>query len=245
MNKEDLKPEQYQAYLFDMDGVLTRTAIVHSACWKRMFDEFLQAYSKKSDLPFEPFTIESDYKLFVDGKPRYDGVRSFLKSRNIELPEESKSDEESVRSLGNRKNDLIHEVLKSEGVGVYEGTISFVKYLREKGIKTAVVSSSNNCEEILKEAGINELFDTRVDGTVATKLKLAGKPAPDLFTKAAENLGVSPEKAVVVEDAISGVQAGVNGKFGLVIGINHEGDYDTLKQHGADFVVSDLGEYIK
>lgn len=242
--KNDFNPHAYQAFLFDMDGVLTQTASVHATCWKKMFDHFLKEYGEKHHLNLEPFTIESDYKNYVDGKPRYDGVRSFLSSRNIELPEEAEGDDYSIKKLGDQKNELIHEVLQNEGVQVYEGTIAFAKYLKDKGKKLGVVSSSNNCEEVLKVAGIEDLFDTRVDGTVVREQNLTGKPAPDMFLLAAKNLDVSPERAVVIEDAISGVQAGANGKFGLVIGINHEGDFETLKQHGAHFVTSDLGVFI-
>lgn len=237
----------YAAILFDMDGVLTATAKVHSACWKRMFDDFLQKRAAATGENFVPFEIATDYKKYVDGKKRYDGVRSFLQSRHIDLPEgspDASPEELSVCGLGNKKNILIHEVLNADGVEVYEGSLKLVKYLREQKIPLAVVSSSNNCEAILRAGGINDLFDTRVDGTVASELHLAGKPAPDMFIQAAENLGVEVSKSVVVEDAISGVEAGRNGNFGLVIGVSRDDDPETLREHGAHHVVSDLGELL-
>lgn len=245
--KLTLNLTSYEAILFDMDGVLTATAKVHSACWKRMFDEFLQKQAAKKGEDFVPFEIATDYKKYVDGKKRYDGVRSFLQSRQIELPEgspDSPPDELSVCGLGNKKNILIHEVLNSDGVEVYEGSLKLVQYLREQKIPLAVVSSSNNCEAILRAGGINDLFDTRVDGTVAAELHLAGKPAPDMFIQAAKNLGAQVSKSVVVEDAISGVEAGRNGNFGLVIGVSRDDDPETLLKHGAKYVVSDLGELL-
>ena len=199
MENKTFNPQKYKAVLFDMDGVLTQTAKVHASCWKKMFDEFLYKYSEKEKIPFKPFTIEQDYKHYVDGKPRLDGVRSFLESRSITLPEEADSHHDSIRSLGDRKNELIHEVIKTEGVEVYEGSIKFINHIHSQGLKTAVVTSSRNCEAIINAAGIQDLFDTRVDGNVAVKLRLTGKPAPDIFIEAAKNLGVTPEDAVVVE----------------------------------------------
>ena len=247
MEKTAFKPQQYKAFLFDMDGVLTATAKVHATCWKKMFDEYLKKRSTETNEEFVPFDPKSDYKLYVDGKPRYDGVRSFLESRGVTLPEgtpDSPSDELSVCGLGNRKNILINDVLESDGVEVYPGSLKFVKYLRGLGIKTAVVSSSKNCEAIIKAGKIEDLFETRVDGVISAQLELNGKPAPDIFIQAAKNLGVTPKDAVVVEDAISGVQAGVSGKFGLVIGVDRDNDSEILKKSGAHFVVSDLGEIV-
>ncbi|MFC1709241.1 HAD family hydrolase [Candidatus Omnitrophota bacterium] len=239
--------EKFDAILFDMDGVLTATAKVHAACWKKMFDEFLKKHSAENNKPFVPFDKDADYKFYVDGKPRYDGVRSFLKSRDITLPEgtpESPPDSVTICGLGNRKNALINEVLESDGVEVYPGSLKFIKYVRDLKIRTAVVSSSKNCQAIIRAGKIEDFFETRVDGVVSSQLKLTGKPAPDIFIQAAKNLGVEPKRAVVVEDAISGVQAGRNGKFGLVVGVNREGDPQVLLDNGADVVVNDLAELL-
>jgi beta-phosphoglucomutase family hydrolase len=238
---------RFDAVLFDLDGVLTDTARVHAACWKRMFDDFLRQRAADNDEPFRPFDIASDYKQYVDGKLRYDGVRSFLKSREIDLPyghPDSPPNRKTICGLGNLKDQMVKEALEWGGVEAYEGSVAFVHYLRGQGIKTAVVSASSNCEAILKAAGIADLFDVRVDGEVAVRLKLAGKPAPDTFLKAAEELSVEPKRAVVVEDAISGVQAGRDGGFGLVIGVDRKGDAEALRQNGADIVVADLGELL-
>jgi len=239
--------DYFDAVLFDLDGVLTSTARVHSACWKKMFDEFLKGYSAERKEPFEPFDIDADYRPYVDGKPRYDGVRSFLESRAIPLPNGSPDDlpeERTVCGLGNRKDQLFNEMVRSEGVEAYEGTIDWVRSLRSHGIKTAVVSSSKNCRVILQVAGIEELFDTRVDGEVAAQRSIPGKPAPDTFLEAARELAVKPERAVVVEDAISGVQAGHAGGFGLVIGVDRHDDADALSDNGAHIVVKDLAEML-
>jgi len=238
---------RFDAVLFDLDGVLTDTARVHAACWKRMFDDFLSERAAKNREPFLPFEIGSDYKQYVDGKLRYDGVQSFLESRDIHLPygdPDSPPDRETICGLGNLKDKMVKEALESGGVEAYEGSVTFVRHLRSQGIKTAVVSASSNCEAILKAAGIADLFDVRVDGEVAARLKLAGKPAPDTFLKAAEELNVQAKRAVVVEDAISGVQAGRDGGFGLVIGVDRKGDAEALRQNGADIVVADLGELL-
>lgn len=240
-----VNPEQYDAVLFDLDGVLTATAKVHAACWKRMFDEFLQRRAERSGRSFEPFHIDSDYHQYVDGKRRADGVRSFLQARGIELPEgdpDDPPDRETVCGLGNRKNALIAEVIESEGVEVYEGSIRFVHRLQDEGIQTAVVSSSANCLTVLRAAKIEHLFKVRIDGVVANERGLPGKPAPDTFLAAAKDLGVDPKRAVVVEDAISGVQAGRAGEFGLVIGVDRGGNRDALLANGADIVVDDLSE---
>ncbi|HJR76409.1 MAG TPA: beta-phosphoglucomutase family hydrolase [Nitrospiraceae bacterium] len=242
-----LSRDRFDAVLFDLDGVLTATAKVHAACWKTMFDEYLRTRANKTGESFRPFDIQADYKAYVDGKLRYDGVRDFLKSRAIELPEGNPDDPPSaatVCGLGNRKNDMINEVLQSEGVEPYEGSVVLVRQLRRKGMKTAVVSSSHNCLAVLQAAKVADLFDVRVDGEVADRLHLRGKPAPDTFLAAAKQLGVPPQRAVVVEDAIAGVQAGRAGRFGLVVGVARKGEADALKDNGADVVVGDLSELV-
>jgi len=239
--------DRYQAVLFDMDGVITDTVSIHATCWKIMFDEFLQTWSTQNAEPFRAFDVVTDYKLQVDGKPRYQGVRDFLKSRGIVLPDGMPEDPpttETVCGLGNRKNELVNDLLASDGVEAYAGTVAFLKYLRRLGIKTAVVTSSQNCQAVLHAAKVENLFDTRVDGDVLVKQGLAGKPAPDPFLKAAEMLGVMPERAVVIEDAISGVRAGVQGGFGLVIGVARKGNAEELKAHGAHMAVNDLAELL-
>jgi beta-phosphoglucomutase family hydrolase len=248
MKSHLLSRNRFDAVLFDLDGVLTATAKVHAACWKRMFDEYLRMRAAKTGVSFRPFEIQTDYKTYVDGKPRYDGVRDFLKSRAIDLPEGNPSDPptaETVCGLGNRKNDMINDVLESEGVEPYEGSIALVRQLRRQGMKTAVVSSSQNCLTVLQAAKMADLFDARVDGGVAAQLDLRGKPSPDTFLAAATQLGVWPQRAVVVEDAISGVQAGRAGRFGLVIGVARKGEGDALKDNGADVVVADLSELVE
>lgn len=239
--------EKFEAVLFDLDGVLTATAKLHAICWKQMFDEYLQQKSLTGGTTFQPFDIDQDYRLYVDGKLRYEGVNSFLQSRELELPYGSPDDEpqqETVCGLGNRKNQLVGEMLAAGNVGVFEGSIKLVHFLRAKNIRTAVVSASKNCEAILNAAGIAELFEQRVDGKVAEALALPGKPDPATFLKAAELLGVEPQRAIVVEDAIAGVQAGHKGGFGLVIGVDRHGDADALRENGADLVVSDLAEVL-
>jgi beta-phosphoglucomutase family hydrolase len=240
-------PERFDAVLFDLDGVLTATAKVHAACWKRTFDDFLQRRAHRTNEPFQPFDLQADYENYVDGKPRYDGVRSFLESRGLQLPQGDPDDppgRETVCGLGNRKDDLFGQALASEGVDVFPGSVAWIRQLRQAGIKTAVVSSSRHCLAVIQAAGISHLFDARVDGQLADDLKLAGKPAPDTFLKAAHMLGVQPQRAVVVEDALAGVEAGRNGGFGLVIGVDRKGDADALRAHGADVVVSDLKEML-
>ncbi|MBN1533354.1 MAG: beta-phosphoglucomutase family hydrolase [Spirochaetes bacterium] len=239
--------DRFDAVLFDLDGVLTPTAVVHSRCWKQMFDEFLTQWSGKHSIPFQPFESQSDYPTYVDGKPRYDGVQSFLESRGIQLPHGDPSAEPgmgSICALGNRKEALFHEMLDAQGVEPYPTSVIVVKELRRLGFKTGVVSSSKNCRAVLKAARIEDLFDIRVDGIMAAERGLAGKPAPDTFMEGARGLGVPVKRAVVVEDAISGVQAGSAGGFGLVIGIARRGDAAALKKNGADIVVSDLGELL-
>ena len=237
---------QYDAVLFDLDGVLTPTAEVHAVCWKRLFDHFLKQYSKDTGIPYEPFDIQSDYREYVDGKPRYEGVESFLTARNIDLPYEKDSSESetTVRSLGDRKDSYFEELLAADGIAAYEGAVDLVLFLHGQGIKTAVVSSSRNCKKVLKAANLTGLFETVIDGRVAEQLHLAGKPEPDTFLKAAEQLGAEANRSVVVEDAIAGVQAGRKGKFGLVIGVAQAENANSLKENGADIVVSSLVELL-
>jgi beta-phosphoglucomutase family hydrolase len=240
--------ERFDAVLFDLDGVITATAKVHAACWKKAFDEFLQKRAAEKGEDFQPFDIKADYEEYVDGKPRDEGVRSFLKSRQIELPQghpDDPPDRKTVAGLGNRKTKLFEQALKEGGVDVYEGSIEWLKQLRRKGIKTAIVSSSKHCKMIIEAAGISELFEARVDGKVSEELGLKGKPAPDIFLKAAEMLEAPPERAVVVEDAIAGVQAGRQGGFGLVLGVGRSREaQEALRKNGADVVVQDLEEML-
>lgn len=239
--------EKYDAVLLDLDGVITDTASIHARSWKRMFDEYLRERSSRTGEPFRAFDIATDYKLYVDGKPRYDGVRDFLTSRAIELPEGTPDDpplHETVCGLGNRKNDLVNEAIANDGVEVYQGTVKWVHRLHDEGFKTAVVTSSQNCDVVLRSAGLGDLFEVRVDGNTIVEQKLTGKPAPDAFLAAARLLGVTPRRSVVVEDAISGVEAGRNGNFGLVIGVARKGNNDELKRHGAHVVVNDLAELL-
>ncbi|MEJ2230965.1 MAG: beta-phosphoglucomutase family hydrolase [Nitrospirales bacterium] len=239
--------DKFDAVLFDLDGVITATANVHAKCWKIMFDEYLQNRASRTGEPFQPFEIATDYRLYVDGKPRFDGVRDFLRSRGIELFEGTPDDTpqtETVCGLGNRKNELINAVLESDGVEAYEGSVALIHQIRGEGIEVAVVTSSQNCDAVLKAAGIGDLFTVKVDGNVIHDQHLSGKPAPDGFLAAAKSLGVDPKRTVVVEDAISGVQAGRNGGFGLVIGVARKGDSEELRRHGADIVVKDLGELL-
>jgi beta-phosphoglucomutase family hydrolase len=242
-----ISKEKFDAVLFDLDGVLTATASIHAACWKEMFDDFLRRYSEKSGQAFQPFEIESDYRPYVDGRPRYEGVRAFLESRDIRLKEGEANDSpslETICGLGNRKNDMVNEAIRIKGVEPFAGSVALVRHLREAGLKTAVVSASANCQTVLEGAGIADLFDIRIDGKVASEKNLPGKPAPDTFLAAAELLNVPPQRAVVVEDAISGVQAGRDGNFGLVIGVSREGDPEDLRKNGADIVVNDLSEVL-
>jgi beta-phosphoglucomutase family hydrolase len=239
--------EEYDAVLLDLDGVITDTASIHARSWKRTFDEYLRSRSSRTGEPFRPFDIATDYKLHVDGKPRYNGVRDFLKSRAIELPEGRPDDPplgETVCGLGNRKNELVNAAIAGEGVEVYEGSVKWVHRLHDQGFKTAVVTSSQNCDAVLEAAGLSDLFEVRVDGNTIHEQQLDGKPAPDAFLAAAKLLGATPKRSVVVEDAISGVEAGRNGQFGLVIGVARKGNNDELKRHGADVVVNDLAELL-
>ena len=239
--------DHYDGVLFDLDGVITNTAKLHAACWKQMFDEYLKKRATERGEPFRPFDLAVDYRLYLDGKPRFDGVRDFLASRGIQLPEGDSDDPpqaETVRGLGNRKNKLVSAAIKRIGVEAYEGSVRFIDQLRADKFKIALVTSSENCAAVLKAANLDSLFDARVDGNMVEAQNLAGKPAPDTFLMAAKLLGVEPRRAVVVEDAISGVQAGSRGNFGLVIGVARKGDADELKKNGADVVVNDLSELV-
>ena len=240
-----VRPGEYSAWLFDLDGVITDTASVHAAAWKRTFDRYLREVSEREGTPFEPFEINPDYFRYVDGKPRYDGVDSFLRSRGITLEWGDPDDPPgrvTVCGLGNSKNAMFNEVLRSSGVQVFGSSVALIRGLRSMGRRVAVVTSSKNCDAVLEAAGIQDLFDARVDGNVSTEKKLAGKPAPETYEEAARMLGVPPERAVVIEDAISGVQAGRAGGFGLVIGVARGDDPEILRESGADIVVRDLVE---
>lgn len=237
-------PADIRACLFDMDGVLTDTASVHAEAWKRMFDEYLRA-SVGPDA--EPFDIASDYALYVDGKPREDGVRDFLASRGIELPEGTPDDgpeDNTVYGVGKRKNVLVLKLIEERGVDVYPGSVEFVDAARAAGLKTAVVSSSANTKLILDRAGLSDRFAARVDGVTLATENIRGKPAPDSFLRAAELLGVPPTEAAVFEDALAGVAAGRAGGFGVTVGVDRHGQPDALREHGADVVVSDLSELL-
>jgi beta-phosphoglucomutase family hydrolase len=244
--KHLVSPGEYGAWLFDLDGVITDTASVHAAAWKRTFDGYLKVVSKREGRPFEPFEIVPDYYRYVDGKPCYAGVGSFLRSRGIIVDWGNPNDpagRETICGLGNRKNELFNEVVRVRGVEVFESSVALVQKLRTRGSRVAVVTSSKNCDAVLEAAGIQDLFEARVDGNVAAEKKLAGKPAPETYEEAARMLGTLPEQAVVIEDAISGVQAGRTGGFGLVIGVARGDDPEVLRQNGADVVVRDLAEF--
>jgi beta-phosphoglucomutase family hydrolase len=247
MSSNPVSRDKFDAVLFDLDGVLTATAKVHADCWKKMFDAFLNHYGESAGKRLPPFDIESDYRHYVDGKPRLDGVRDFLKSRGIELPEGNPGDsryEQTVFGLGNYKNELVNEAIGTTGVEVYSDSIAWAWKIKKEGFKLAVVTSSRNCDAVLESAGIGDLFEVRVDGNVIHERSLKGKPAPDAFLFAAEQIGALPERAVVIEDAISGVQAGHAGRFGLVIGIARNGNSGELLSNGADIAVMDLGELL-
>jgi len=241
-------PDGIVACLFDLDGVLTQTAKVHAAAWQRTFDDFLRARSEREGEPFHAFERPADYVEHIDGKLRLDGVRDFLASRAIELPEgspEDPADANTVHGLATRKNDYVLELLRRDGVDVYEGSVRFVAAVRDAGLRRAVVSASKNCREVLAAVGIEELFEVRVDGIVAERRGLHGKPAPDTFLAAAELLGVAPAHAAVFEDAVAGVEAGRAGAFAWVVGVDRTGNAAALRAHGADVVVSDLGELLE
>ncbi|WKK23425.1 beta-phosphoglucomutase family hydrolase [Streptomyces olivoreticuli] len=237
-------PSGIRACLFDLDGVLTRTATVHAAAWKETFDAFLLA---RDGAAFRPFDAVKDYDEYVDGMPRADGVRSFLASRGIELPEGGKDDppeRDTVQGLGNRKNALVLQKIKELGVEAYEGSVRYVHAVRAAGLRRAVVSSSANCHDVLIAAGIDDLFEVRIDGLVAAERGLPGKPHPDTFLAAAHDLGVEPGRSAVFEDALAGMDAGRAGRFGCVVGVDRVGQADALRSHGADVVVQDLDQLL-
>lgn len=239
---------KFDAALFDLDGVLVKTTQLHATCWKRMFDCFLSSDAARRRVAFHAFAIQTDYPRHVNGKPPYDGVRDFLASRGIGVPEGEPADppdRESICGLGNRKRALFLQALEANGVEVYEGALALLRHLRGDGLKTAVVSSSRNCEAILRAAGIADRFDLRIEGELVGRLGLSGKPAPDTFLEAAKQLDVEPARAVVIEDAIAGVQAGRAGHFGLVIGVDRRVSPAELYAAGADVVVDDLAETIR
>jgi beta-phosphoglucomutase family hydrolase len=240
-------PAGVTACLFDLDGVLTQTAKVHAAAWKEMFDGYLKQRAAARGEAFVPFDPVDDYDAYVDGKPRYDGVRSFLASRGIELPQGSPDDDpgtETVDGLGNRKNEIVLKMIHERGVQPYEGSVRYVRAARDHGLRRAVVSSSTNCRDVLAAAGIEELFEEVIDGVVAEREHLAGKPAPDTFLAGARALGVKAANAAVFEDALAGVEAGRAGHFGFVVGVDRVGQADALRAHGADIVVRDLAELL-
>jgi beta-phosphoglucomutase family hydrolase len=240
-------PDVTQACLFDLDGVVTKTALVHAAAWKQMFDEFLRQWSAKTGTPFVPFDQVREYDQYVDGKPRLDGTRSFLQSRGIDLPEGSPDDPptaDTINGLSKRKNALVLEMIDTQGVEVYDGSVRYIRRVRDAGLRTAVVSSSANTVQVLNVAGIAGLFDARIDGVIAKERGLAGKPAPDTFLAGAQELGVAPAQAAVFEDALAGVEAGRAGHFGRVVGVDRTGQSAELLEHGADIVVKDLAELL-
>src|ERR1700731_535914 len=244
-NERALSRDRYDAVLLDLDGVITDTAGIHAACWKQMFDEYLQTRATQRGEAFRPFDLAADYRLYVDGRPRFAGVPDFLTTRGIELPEGTPDDPpnaETVGGLGNRKNELVNKVIEDEGVEPYEGSVKLIDQLRRRGFKIAVVTSSQNCTTVLKAVKLDGFFDVQVDGNVIHARQLRGKPAPDTFLMAARLLGVEPTRAVVLEDAISGVEAGSAGGFGLVVGVARKGNAEELRRHGAHLVVNDMGE---
>jgi beta-phosphoglucomutase family hydrolase len=234
-------PEEIKACLFDLDGVVTRTAVVHAAAWKEMFDAFLREREGEHFRPFD----DHDYDEYVDGLPRADGVRAFLASRGIELPDGNPDDPpgaETVHGLGNRKNALVLEKIRTDGVEAYDDTLTYIRAARAQGLRTAIVSSSANCRDVLRAIDAEDLFDVRVDGVVAAERQLPGKPRPDTFLAAAQDLGLDAPRSAVFEDALAGMDAGRAGGFGYVVGLDRVGQADALYEHGADIVVQGLAE---
>jgi beta-phosphoglucomutase family hydrolase len=241
-------PDGVTACLFDLDGVLTQTAKVHAAAWKQMFDDYLRRRARAGDEAFVPFDPLRDYDQYVDGKPRDDGVRSFLASRGIRLPEGSADDPpgaDTIHGLGNRKNEILLGLIRARGVEPYEGSVRYVQAARAAGLRRAVVSSSANCRDVLAAAGIQELFEEVIDGVTAERQHLRGKPAPDTFLEGARALGAKPAQAAVFEDALAGVEAGRAGGFGFVVGVDRVGQAEALQAHGASVVVGDLAELLE
>ena len=240
-------PKGTRGCLFDLDGVLTKTAKVHDAAWKEMFDDFLRDRSRQTGQPFVPFDPVKDYDEYVDGKPREDGTRAFLASRGIDLPEGGEGDPpeaQTIHGLSNRKNQIVLQRIHTDGVEAYEGSVRYVRAVRDAGLRRAVVSSSANAHDVLVAAGIEDLFETRIDGVVAERDHLRGKPAPDTFRAGARALGLEPPAAAVFEDALAGVAAGRAGGFGCVVGVDRAGQADELRRHGADVVVTDLADLL-
>jgi beta-phosphoglucomutase family hydrolase len=241
-------PNGVRACLFDLDGVLTKTATVHAAAWKQMFDAYLRERAERTGEEFVPFDPKADYGEYVDGKPRADGVRSFLESRGSERPEWSPDDPsgaETISGLGNRKNELVVRLIREHGVEPYEGSVQYLEAVRDAGLRRAVVSSSANCHDVLIAAGIDDFFEARIDGIVAKRERLKGKPAPDTFLAAARELDAAPGEAAVFEDALAGVAAGRAGNFACVVGVDRLGQADALCENGATIVVSDLAELLE
>ena len=237
----------FEAILFDLDGVITKTAVLHAVAWKQLFDEYLKTVAERKGSTYKPFDIEEDYRLYVDGKSRYDGVKDFLASRGLTLPWGSPHDgpdKETIYGLGKKKDGYFKAALRDNGVVVYPGTVQYLRGAKTAGLKTAVVSSSHHCREVLAAAGLTQLFEASIDGHEIDRLHLPGKPAPDTFLEAARRLGVPPAKAIVVEDAQAGVKAGRDGGFGRVIGVNRRNQAEALRQQGADIVVDDLAELL-
>jgi beta-phosphoglucomutase family hydrolase len=240
-------PAGIVACLFDLDGVLTKTATVHAAAWREMFDEYLLARSQRTGEPFVPFDPVADYDAYVDGRPREDGTRTFLHSRGIDLPDggpDDPPDAEAVHALSERKNQLVLHKIEHDGVEVYPGSVDFLRAVRAAGMPVAVVSSSANCAQVLASTGLDKYVDARIDGVVAEREHLAGKPAPDTYQAGAKALGVPPSAAAVFEDALAGVEAGRAGAFGYVVGVDRVGQADELRKDGADIVVTDLAELL-
>jgi trehalose 6-phosphate phosphatase len=241
MKKNTLHPH-YDGGIFDLDGVVTHTAQVHSRAWKKMFDEYMSQWSVRNNKEQAPFDMDTDYPIYVDGKPRYQGAQSFFESRGIELPFGDPSDPpstETICGLGNRKNEIYRELVKTDGVGIFDPTVQFIKALRSRNMKIGLMSSSKNTRDIIRIAGLVELFDAVVDGITAEKEGMRGKPHPDVYLRCAEILELDPSRAFVVEDAASGVEAGSRGKFGVVVGLAHGGQEQALSEAGADVVISD------
>lgn len=240
-------PGHIRACLFDLDGVLTPTAEVHAAAWKELFDEVLREHANRAGTPYVPFDLVGDYERYVDGKPRVDGTRSFLESRQIHLPEggpDDPPDAETIAGLSARKNGYFTTILRRDGVKPFPDAVRYLEAVRSAGFRLAVVSSSRNCEEVMRAAGLTDQVEVRVDGVVAIAERLPGKPAPDTFLAAAQRLGVTANEAAVFEDALAGVAAGRAGKFGCVVGVARSGGAEELLAHGADLVVSDLEELL-
>jgi len=235
--------KHYDGVVFDLDGVVTKTAMAHALSWKEMFDEYLRMREQRNGEPFKEFTFDHDYRLFVDGRPRYQGVENFLRSRGISLPlgeKDDPADKETLCGLGNEKDVRFKIILEEKGIEVYESTIALIKDLRAKRVRVAVASSSKNCHPILKKTGLEELFEARIDGIVSAELGLKGKPEGDIFVTAAKHIHCHPDRAVVIEDAVAGIQAGKKGGFALVIGVARQENDRDLKEAGADIVVNNF-----